>query len=84
MENLLLYIIEVIVGRPDCEIKRTESGSNGAQWLIEVGDECLFILDKYDLSMIKGYILDNPLCVDDLGRNRFAYLFSSTLDTLKL
>lgn len=82
MERLLLYIIEVIVAQDECEIVRTESGSNGAQWLIKVGSHCLFILDKYDLNAIRGYIEDNPLCVDEIGRDRFSYLFTSTLETL--
>lgn len=82
MEKLLLYIIEVIVADSECTIDRTYDGMNGPQWLIGLNYRCLFILDKYDLCMLRGYIHDNPLCVDEVARERFAYLFCSTLDTL--
>lgn len=82
MENLLLYIIEVIVADPECTITRTTDGLLGPQWSIGLNRRCLFILDKGDICMLRGYILDNPLCVDEVARERFAYLFCSTLETL--
>lgn len=83
MENLLLYIVEVIVAHPECSIKRIVGGLNGAQWLICLGDSCLFILDEKDLNMLYYYIQNNPYSVDDTARNRFSHLFSCTLYTLK-
>lgn len=82
MEKLLLYIIEVIVADSRCTIERALDGANGAQWYIGLNHDCLFILDKYDLCMLRGYILENPLCVDEVARERFAHLFCSTLETL--
>lgn len=82
MEKLLLYIIEVIVAEKDCTIRRTEGGVNGSQWLICLSDYCLFILDEYDLVMIRAYIEEHPLAVDDVARNRFSHLFTSTLTTI--
>lgn len=85
MENLLLYILEVILKDPECEIESAGVGriNKQKQWFVRLHGNTLFIIDACDVATLRGYINDNPLAIDDDAANTFSWLFTQTIDSSK-